>query len=134
MTIEMSPGKKSAQGPDVLKAAGRKAVLTKGPAGLKAAGLKAAETKRRNKAEHDEMERQTKRIQELFEPVLNQITKEGLDVIGALYAINMDLVLRDATMGVPARKFDTVFNQHYDRTLHAIAEMIDKAYGLKPRA
>lgn len=80
-----------------------------------------------------EMERQTKRVQELFEPVHDQITKEGLDVIGALYAINMDLVLRDATMGVPARKFDAVFNQHYDRTLNAIAEMIDKAYDISNR-
>jgi hypothetical protein len=111
------------KGPDGLKAAGRKAVATKGPDGLKAAGRKAAATKRIAKEE--------KRISALFDPIHDKFVEEGIDPIGALYYIVMNMVLRDVTMDVCKKHFDQVFNRHYDKTVDAIAEMIDAAYDLK---
>jgi hypothetical protein len=124
----LTAGQKSAitKGPDGLKAAGRKAVITKGPDGLKAAGRKAADTKWKRK-----QAKQDKRISELFDPIHNQFVMEGIDPIGVLYYVVMNVVLRDVTMGACEKHFDQVFNKHYGKTVDAIATMIDAAYCLK---
>jgi hypothetical protein len=83
--------------------------------------------------ENDLFKKQDDRIRELFEPVHDKFTEEGIDPIGAIYSIVMDMVLRDVTMGVDEDQFDQVFNKHYDLTVDAIGEMIDKAYDLKDR-
>jgi hypothetical protein len=118
-----------------LLTAGQKAVITKGPDGLKAAGRKAAATKRRIADEFKrEQAKQEKLISKLFDPIHDKFVEEGIDTIGALYYIVMNMVLRDVTMGVCEKHFDQVFNKHYGKTVDAIAEMIDAAYCLKRKS
>ena len=78
--------------------------------------------------------KEEKRISKLFDPVHDQLIEEGIDPIGAIYYIVMNMVLRDVTMDACDEKhFDQVFNKHYDKTVDAIAKMIDAAYCLTPK-